>query len=116
MESIPNLRMDVNEQTTESAGWFVHSTFNTSTFNFTTECSNGTHTFLSVPVTIYVMNVTGEFHLTLFVSMGNSRMGYRYTGVSIDAQIDNGNTFPPLLPSMLNNLLQTPIFSCRLQW
>ena len=100
--AMARLRVDVSEQTMESLRQFVHSTFNFSTFNFTSECSNGTHTFLSVPVTAYVMNVTGELHLSLWASMGNPLTGYRHASVDVDTQIDNGNNRPPVLPSTLN--------------
>ena len=100
--AMANLRVDVDEQTMESRRQFVHSTFNFSTFNFTSECSNGTHTFLSVPVTAYVMNVTGEVHLSLWAAMRNPQTGYQRASVDIDTQIDNGNNLPPVLPSTLN--------------
>ena len=100
--AMANLRVDVNEQTTESPGQFVHSTFNFSAFNLRTECSNGTHTFVSVPVIAYVMNVTGEFHLSLLASMGNPQTGYSRASVRIDTQIDSGNNLTPVLPSTMN--------------
>ena len=97
-----NLRVDVNEQATESPGWRAHSTFNS---NFTTECSNGTRTFLSVPVTAYVMNVTGEFHLSLWALTVEPWTGNQCASVGIDTQtVDSGNNLPPVLLSTLKVL------------
>ena len=89
-----NLRVDVNEQTAEVLGQNLLYSFNVSN---TTECSNGTHTFLSVLVNTYVMNITGHFHISWQARLSNGLTRYQYTYASGVARIGNGNFLTSLL-------------------
>ena len=93
-----NLQVDVNEQTAQVFGNYLFYSFN---FSNTTECSNGTHTFLSVLVNTYVMNVTGFFRISWQATLGNGLTRYRYAYASGIARIGNGNFLISLLPSMI---------------
>ena len=68
-------------------------------FSNTTECSNGTHTFVSVTVNTYIMNTTGEFYMYLSTRIENQLTGYK-TFVVIP-RIDNGNFVQSLLQSII---------------
>ena len=105
--TMTNARVDVNGQPIKD---YVNYIFN---FINTTECSNGTHTFLTVPVDIYI-NATGEIHLYMKARLGNQSTGYQYTSFGVTARINNGSWNSTTITCNK----QSKIFhtSCRLQW
>ena len=56
-----------------------------------TECFNGTHTFLSMPVNIYITNITGQFRFYLSARIHNQWAGRQYESVAFTARIKNGS-------------------------
>ena len=82
-----NIRVDVDGQLL-SAEQYVRSIINVMNAK---ECSNGTHTFLCVPVNIYITNITGQLHFYLNARIHNQWAGYQYKSVSFTARIKNGS-------------------------
>ena len=80
-----NFQVDVDGQLL-LAEWSIVNVMNA------TECSNGTHTFLSVSVNSYIINITGDVQLYLDARIHNQRAGYQYTAsVAYTAKIRNGS-------------------------
>ena len=79
-----NFRVDFDGQMLPAEQYAVWSIINVTN---ATECSNGRHTFLSVPVNIYITNITGQLLLGL-----NARIhaGPQYKSVAFTARIKNG--------------------------
>ena len=83
-----NFRVDVDGQLLplEQYVWSIINVMNA------TECSNGTHTFLSVPVNIYITNITGQLHFYLRARIRNQWAGDQYNSpFGFTARITNGN-------------------------
>ena len=82
-----NFRVDVDEQllSAEQYVWSIVNVMNA------TECFNGTHTFLFVPVNIYITNITGQLFFHLRARIHNQWTGYQYYSYTgFTARIKNG--------------------------
>ena len=82
-----NIPVDVGGQLlpAEQDVWSIINVMNA------TECSNGTHTFLSVPVNIYITNITGQLRFYLVAIIYNQWAGHQYGSFVVTARIKNGS-------------------------
>ena len=83
-----NFRVDVDGQllSAEQYVWSIINVMNA------TECSNGTHTFLFLPVKIYITNITGQLRFYFRSRIYNQWAAYQYTSpVAFTANIRNGS-------------------------
>ena len=83
-----SVRVDVDGQLLPAEQYYWQSIINIMN---ATECSNGTHTFLSVPVNIYITNITGQLHLYLTAEIYSQWAGYQYGSFAFTARIKNGS-------------------------